>query len=159
MLRLSRAEAGTEAMQRVAEQIRKGAMAFLRIEYSILAGFVLFMFIGLVAFLPAGGLRMGVSFLLGAVSSGAAGWIGMRTATAASVRTTHAAMDELAGALRVAFSSGSVMGLWVVALGTLGITVLYVAFGGLEGSGLMASDYLFGFSLGASSIALFARVG
>ena len=159
MLKLSRAEAGTEAMQRVAGQIRKCAMAFLRIEYSFLALFVLLMFVGLITFLPSGGLRMGVSFLLGAVSSAAAGWIGMRTATTASVRTTHAARNELAGALRVAFSSGSVMGLWVVALGTLGITVLYVAFGGLNGSGLMASDHLFGFSLGASSIALFARVG
>ena len=159
MLRLSRADVGTEAMQRVSEQIRKCAMAFLRIEYSILAVFVLLMFIGLVAFLPAGGLGMGVSFLLGAVSSAVAGWIGMRTATTASVRTTQAARSELASALRVAFSSGSVMGLWVVALGTLGVTLLYIAFGGLKGSGLMASDYLFGFSLGASSIALFARVG
>ena len=65
MLRLSRADVGTEAMQRVSEQIRKCAMAFLRIEYSILAVFVLLMFIGLVAFLPAGGLGMGVSFLVG----------------------------------------------------------------------------------------------
>ncbi len=159
MLRVSRAEAGTETMQRIAEQIRKGAMAFLRIEYSILSVFVVGMFLVLAVFLPAGGLRVALSFLLGAAASAATGLVGMRTATRAAVRTTNAARVGLAGALRVAFSSGAVMGLSVVALGTLGITVLYTTFGGLEGSGALASDQLFGFSLGASSIALFARVG
>ncbi len=159
MVRVNRADAGTDVMRSIAERIRKGAMAFLRIEYSILSAFVLIMFIVLAVFLPAGGLQVALSFLIGAVASGTAGWVGMRTATQAAVRTTHAARTDLAGALRVAFSSGQVMGLSVVALGTLGITGLYVVFGGLEGDGPMASDYLFGFSLGASSIALFARVG
>ena len=83
----------------------------------------------------------------------------MRTATGAGVRTTNAAKTSLSAALDVAFSSGAVMGLTVVALGTLGISVLYFAFGGLDDNGPTAIEALFGFSLGASSIALFARVG
>ena len=157
--RIDRADAGTEKMQRIAAQIRQGAMAFLRIEYTTLAGFVAVMFVILAVFLPRGGIWIGLSFLVGAVASATAGWIGMRTATSAGVRTTHAARTGLAPALRVAFSSGSVMGLTAVALGTAGITALYYAFGGLEGKGLQASGYIFGFSLGASLIALFARVG
>ncbi|MFQ5777511.1 MAG: sodium-translocating pyrophosphatase [Terriglobia bacterium] len=157
--RIDRADAGTEKMQRIAAQIRQGAMAFLRIEYTALAGFVAVMFVILATFLPRGGLFIGLSFLLGAVASATAGWVGMRTATKAAVRTTHAARTGLAPALRVAFSSGSVMGLTAVALGTAGITVLYYAFGGLAGKGPQASGYIFGFSLGASLIALFARVG
>ncbi|MFB3126704.1 MAG: sodium-translocating pyrophosphatase [Candidatus Acidiferrales bacterium] len=156
--RIDRADAGTDKMQRIAAQIRSGAMAFLRIEYTALAGFVAVMFVVLWAFLPQG-RYIAVSFLLGAVASATAGWIGMRTATSAGVRTTHAARTGLAAALRVAFSSGAVMGLTVVALGTAGITTLYYAFGGLEGQGKEASGYIFGFSLGASLIALFARVG
>ena len=156
---IDRAEAGTEKMRRIAAQIRSGAMAFLRVEYTALAAFVAAMFIVLTLFLPQGGLYIASSFLLGAVSSAAAGWIGMRTATNAAVRTTHAARTGLAPALRVAFSSGAVMGLTAVALGTTGISVLYYLFGGLSGQGAQASTYLFGFSLGASSIALFARVG
>ena len=156
---IDRAEAGTEKMQRIAAQIRSGAMAFLRVEYTALAAFVAAMFIVLTLFLPQGGLYIASSFLLGAVSSAAAGWIGMRTATNAAVRTTHAARTGLAPALRVAFSSGAVMGLTAVALGTAGISVLYYLFGGLSSQGAQASTYIFGFSLGASSIALFARVG
>ena len=150
---------GTETMQRIAALIRAGAMAFLRTEYTVLAGFVGVMFVILVLFLPQTALLTGVSFLVGATLSATAGWIGMRTATGAAVRTTHAATTSLASALRVAFSSGAVMGLTVVALGTLGVAVLYVAYGGLDGSGRTAIEALFGFSLGASSIALFARVG
>jgi len=102
-----------------------------------------------------------LSFLVGAGLSAAAGWVGMRTATGAAVRTTQAATISMASALRVAFSSGAVMGLTVVALGTFGISALYYAFGGLSGgaAGRSAVGSLFGFSLGASSIALFARVG
>ena len=150
---------GTERMQRIAALIRSGAMAFLKTEYTVLAGFVTVMFIVLVAFLPGNALRTGVAFLAGALLSASAGWVGMRTATSAAVRTTHAAKESLSSALRVAFSSGAVMGLTVVALGTLGIAVLYVAYGGLAGAGAAAVESLFGFSLGASSIALFARVG
>ena len=150
---------GSEAMRRIAGLIRAGAMAFLRTEYTVLAGFVGVMFVILVLFLPQTALLTGVSFLVGAVLSATAGWIGMHTATGAAVRTTQAATTSLASALRVAFSSGAVMGLTVVALGTLGIAVLYFAYGGLAGSGRTAIEALFGFSLGASSIALFARVG
>ena len=151
---------GTEQMQRIAALIRSGAMAFLKTEYSVLAGFVAVMFIILVLFLPGNSMRTGIAFLVGAVLSASAGWIGMRTATGAAVRTTHAATESLSSALRIAFSSGAVMGLTVVALGTSGISVLYFLFsGGLVGDGASAVASLFGFSLGASSIALFARVG
>ena len=148
--------AGTEQMQRIAALIRSGAMAFLKTEYTVLSGFVAAMFVVLWVFLS--GLTA-IAFLVGALLSASAGWIGMRTATGAAVRTTHAATESLSSALRVAFSSGAVMGLTVVALGTLGIAVLYYLFGGLSGAGASAVDSLFGFSLGASSIALFARVG
>jgi K(+)-stimulated pyrophosphate-energized sodium pump len=150
---------GSDEMQRIAALIRSGAMAFLRTEYSVLAGFVAVMFIILVLFLPQTAWLTGVSFLVGAVLSATAGWVGMRTATGAGVRTTNAAKTSLSAALDVAFSSGAVMGLTVVALGTLGISVLYFAFGGLDDNGPTAIEALFGFSLGASSIALFARVG
>jgi K(+)-stimulated pyrophosphate-energized sodium pump len=149
---------GTEVMQRIAALIRSGAMAFLRTEYTVLAGFVAAMFVILALFLDQG-LLIGLSFLVGAALSATAGWIGMRTATGAAVRTTQAAKSSLANALRVAFSSGAVMGLTVVALGTIGIAGLYFAYGGLSGRGAEAVELLFGFSLGASSIALFARVG
>ena len=157
--RINNRDPGSDEMQRIAALIRSGAMAFLRTEYSVLAGFVAVMFIILVLFLPQTALLTGVSFLVGAVLSATAGWIGMRTATAAGVRTTNAAKTSLSAALDVAFSSGAVMGLTVVALGTLGISVLYFAFGGLDDNGPTAIEALFGFSLGASSIALFARVG
>ena len=157
--RINGHEPGTERMQRIAALIRSGAMAFLKTEYTVLAGFVGVMFLVLVTLLPGDSLLTGVAFLAGAVLSAAAGWIGMRTATAAAVRTTHAATTSLSSALRVAFSSGAVMGLTVVALGTLGIALLYFLYGGLSGAGASAVESLFGFSLGASSIALFARVG
>ena len=150
---------GTEVMQRIAALIRSGAMAFLRTEYTVLAGFVGLMFVILVLFLPENALLTGVSFLIGSSLSAIAGWVGMRTATGAAVRTTFAATTGLAPALRVAFSSGAVMGLTVVALGTSGVAILYYLFGGLSGNGPIAIEQLFGFSLGASSIALFARVG
>jgi len=152
-------DAGTETMKRIAALIRAGAMAFLKVEYSVLSVFVLIMVVLLAAFLPVHGIGTALSFVVGASLSALAGWIGMRTATTAAVRTTHAAHTGLAGALRVAFSSGAVMGLTVVALGTAGLTTMYWYFGGLSGAGETAVAQLFGFSLGASSIALFARVG
>ena len=152
-------DAGDERMQKIAALIRSGAMAFLRVEYTVLAGFVAGMFVILAVFLPRSGVSTAAAFLVGAVLSATAGWIGMRTATGAAVRTTQAARTSLAGALHVAFSSGAVMGLTVVALGTLGITILYSLFGGLGEDGALAVESLFGLSLGASSIALFARVG
>ena len=157
--RINRFDAGSERMQQIAALIRSGAMAFLKTEYSVLAVFVVVVFGILVAFLPGNSLLVGVSFLLGAILSATAGWVGMRTATGAAVRTTAAAQTSLAGALQVAFSSGAVMGLTVVSLGTLGITLLYLLYGGLSGDGPAAAAALFGLSFGASSIALFARVG
>ena len=157
--RINGHEPGDERMQRIAALIRSGAMAFLKTEYTVLAAFVGVMFVVLVTLLPGDSLLTGVAFLAGAVLSATAGWIGMRTATSAAVRTTHAATTSLSAALRVAFSSGAVMGLTVVALGTLGIALLYFLYGGLSGAGAGAVESLFGFSLGASSIALFARVG
>jgi len=156
---ISAQDAGTDQMKRISALIRAGAMAFLKVEYSVLAVFVLIM-VGLLAgFLPEHGVGTALSFVVGASLSALAGWVGMRTATTAAVRTTNAARTGLAGALRVAFSSGAVMGLTVVALGTAGLTTMYWVFGGLAGQGELAVAQLFGFSLGASSIALFARVG
>ena len=156
---INQRDAGNERMQSIAALIRSGAMAFLRVEYSVLAVFVGVMFIVLAVFLPRSGMTTAISFLVGAVLSASAGWVGMRTATSAAVRTTQAAKTSLGSALRVAFCSGAVMGLTVVALGTLGIAILYSTFGGLDGAGAAAIESLFGLSLGASSIALFARVG
>ena len=151
--------AGSKQMQQISALIRQGAMAFLQTEYKVLAVFVVVMFGVLVVFLPGDSLLIGLSFLVGAFLSAAAGWVGMRTATGAAVRTTAAAQTSLAGALQVAFSSGAVMGMTVVALGTLGISLLYWLYGGLDGQGPSAIASLLGMSLGASSIALFARVG
>ena len=156
---INRRDAGSERMQQIAALIRSGAMAFLKTEYSVLAIFVAVVFVILVAFLPGNPLLVGISFLVGAALSATAGWVGMRTATGAAVRTTAAAQTSLASALQVAFSSGAVMGMTVVALGTLGIAVLYFLYGGLSGDGQSAAAALFGLSFGASSIALFARVG
>lgn len=159
MIAIDRMDPGNETMRRIAATIQAGAMAFLRVEYTTLLVFVVLMFAAIALFLPNAGLPTAWSFLAGAGCSALAGWIGMRTATNAGVRTTQAARDGLGAALRVAFSAGAVMGMTVVALGLAGITALYVAFGGLDGNGLAASQNIFGFSLGASSIALFARVG
>jgi K(+)-stimulated pyrophosphate-energized sodium pump len=153
--RINAADRGTDAMIRISDQIRAGAMAFLRTEYTYLAVFVVVVFVLLGVFIPDHGWGTAVSFAIGATASGVAGWIGMRTATAAAVRTTQAARTSLSSALTIAFSSGAVMGLTVVALGVAGITLLYVVFGRTS----VAADTIFGFSLGASSIALFARVG
>ena len=160
--KINRADMGTDVMQKISGQIRQGAMAFLRTEYTYLAIFVAVVAVLLGQFLPDHGWQTAASFVLGALASAIAGWVGMRTATSAAVRTTEAAKTSLSSALSVAFSSGAVMGLTVVALGTAGIAALYMFWGGLgdeAGAGKNAADIIFGFSLGASSIALFARVG
>ncbi|NRA97704.1 MAG: sodium-translocating pyrophosphatase, partial [Planctomycetes bacterium] len=153
--KISAADPGSEKMVKISGQIRAGAMAFLKTEYTYLAGFVAVVFLLLWLGLPGNGLGTAVSFVIGACASASAGWIGMRTATTAAVRTTNAARTSLSAALSVAFSSGAVMGLIVVALGVAGITLLYWYFGMTQD----AAKTIFGFSLGASSIALFARVG
>ncbi|MEE2713672.1 MAG: sodium-translocating pyrophosphatase, partial [Planctomycetota bacterium] len=153
--KINAADPGSEKMVKISAQIRAGAMAFLKTEYTYLAGFVAVVFLLLWGGLPGNALGTAVSFVIGACASASAGWIGMRTATSAAVRTTQAARTSLSSALDVAFSSGAVMGLIVVALGVAGITLLY-AFFDMDKN---AADTIFGFSLGASSIALFARVG
>ncbi len=147
-LYINREKVGNNAMKEISEAIRKGAMAFLMREYKILVLFVIIVGILLALFID---WRIAVSFVFGSLFSGIAGFVGMRIATKANVRTTNAAQKGLRRALKIAFSSGLVMGLTVVSLGLLGVTVLYMVFGDLE--------LVYGFAFGASSIALFARVG
>ena len=161
-------EVGTEKMAGIAKNITDGAMSFLRAEYSILFIFV----IAVAALLGYGATTQGdasspliaLSFVLGALCSGLAGFIGMKVATKANVRTTNAARTGLAQALEVAFAGGSVMGMGVVGLGVLGLSILFIVYGNMWGLGTAADitkviTVLTGFSFGASSIALFARVG
>jgi len=167
---------GTPEMQVIARRIQEGAMAFLRTEYTWLAGFVVIVAILLGGANALGSLEAGqtpviaLSFVLGAIASGLAGFIGMRIATFANVRTTFAARKGLTAALAVAFSGGSVMGFTVVGLALLGLGLLYIGylagasvlFPGIAGEGAqlgLVLNALTGFSMGASSIALFARVG
>ncbi|MCY3613922.1 MAG: sodium-translocating pyrophosphatase [Bacteroidetes bacterium] len=157
---------GTEKMIEIAGYIARGAQAFLRREYRVLSIFVCSVAVILAVTGLMGGADLGrspliaVSFLVGAVCSGAAGFVGMRVATKANVRTTNAARTGLSDALSIAFSGGLVMGLCVVGLGILGLAGLFLAYSGLtDWSTIKVIDVISGFSLGASSIALFARVG
>jgi len=160
---------GTEQMQEIAKATQDGAMAFLKREYTVLFFFVVVVFLAIGIFLKdGGGWWTALCFVYGAFSSALAGFIGMRVATRSAVRTTEAAKTGLARALTVAFSSGAVMGFTVVGLGLLGVVLLSLLMSNLEALGVgsdLAIDKskwiepLFGFSFGASSIALFARVG
>ena len=146
--------AGTDKMQSIAHEIELGAMTFLKAEYSKLFIFVLVV-AGLLFF--SFGWQTSTSFILGALCSGMAGFIGMKAATKSNVRTAMAAKEKgLAGALYIAFNGGAVMGLSVASLGLLGLGVVYYFFS--EG-GAQFSSIISGFSMGASSIALFARIG
>lgn len=156
---------GDAKMARIAKNISDGAMSFLKAEYRILSIFVvavavLLYFKGSVE--PGSHGIVALSFVVGAVCSALAGFIGMRVATKANVRTTQAARTSLGKALEVAFAGGSVMGLGVVGLGVLGLSGLFMIYQniwpGAENLSLVL-NVLSGFSLGASSIALFARVG
>jgi len=153
---------GTETMKEIASSISEGARAFLRTEYRILGIFVVAV-AALLAFANAGNedssWLVAVSFVIGALCSGTAGFIGMNVATKANVRTTNAARTGLAQALNVAFSGGLVMGLSVVGLGLLGLGGLFIVYSQMEWEMIRVINVLSGFSLGASSIALFARVG
>ena len=149
---VSKQDAGTDRMKEIAASINEGAKAFLFAEYKILAIFIVVLFLAIGLFLGENSWITAVCFLCGALFSILAGYIGMNVATKANVRTANAARTSgMNKALSVAFSGGSVMGMCVVGLGLLGASVLYMIIGKL--------DVLFGFSLGASSIALFARVG
>ncbi len=157
-------DAGDATMKDIAEQIQTGAMAFLKAEYRVLAIFVVVV-AGLLALANMGEGRspiIAVSFVVGALASAAAGWFGMKVATDANVRTTAAAREGLAPALNVAFNGGAVMGMTVVGLAIIGLGGLYILYttsGMFEGNLALAINVLTGFSMGASSIALFARVG
>jgi K(+)-stimulated pyrophosphate-energized sodium pump len=164
---VSKQEVGTEKMRKIADHISVGAMAFLRSEYKVLAIFVVAVAV-LLAFKGANEANssalVALSFIVGAICSALAGFLGMRVATKANVRTTNAARKSLGSALEVAFGGGSVMGMGVVALGVLGLSVLFIIYSNIFGLGDKDSvstvlNVLAGFSLGASSIALFARVG
>ena len=149
---VSKQDAGTERMKEIAASINEGAKAFLFAEYKILAIFIVVLFLAIGLFLRENSWITAVCFLCGALFSILAGYVGMNVATKANVRTANAARTSgMNKALSVAFSGGSVMGMCVVGLGLLGASVLYMIIGKL--------GVLFGFSLGASSIALFARVG
>ena len=147
-LRISKAETGTKEMVEISNAVREGAMTFLKREYTYLAIFVviLFVVIGFLLNWPTA-----ISFLIGAIFSALAGYVGMRVATMANVRTTQAARKSINPALALAFSSGTVMGMMVAGLGLLGVGVLFIILGD--------PDMVNGYALGASSIALFARVG
>lgn len=159
---------GDEKMVRIADSIADGAMSFLKAEYSVLAIFVIVV-AGLLGWAgnnqgEASSPLVALSFVLGAFCSALAGYIGMKVATKANVRTTNAARTGLGTALEVAFAGGSVMGMGVVGLGVLGLSVLFLVYSIMFGVGTEASltrviTVLTGFSFGASSIALFARVG
>ncbi|MCG6925197.1 MAG: sodium-translocating pyrophosphatase [Acidobacteria bacterium] len=164
-LYVNQQDSGTERMAEISSYIREGAIAFLKREYSVLAVFAIVVAILLfVANYQNGTQLVGVSFIVGAVCSGLAGVFGMRVATRANVRTAAAARESLTSALNVAFSGGTVMGMSVVGLGVLGLSTLFVVYAHHFGTGLdvmqnSVLQVLSGFSLGASSIALFARVG
>jgi K(+)-stimulated pyrophosphate-energized sodium pump len=162
---VTRQEVGTERMAAIAKHIQVGAMAFLRAEYKILAIFVAVLAV-LLGFKGQAETNsnafVALSFVMGAFCSGLAGYLGMVVATKANVRTTNAARTSLGKALEVAFGGGSVMGMGVVGLGVLGLSglfLLYNEFLGPDWGIAEVLNVLAGFSLGASSIALFARVG
>jgi len=159
---IAKQDPGNERMIEIGRAVREGAMAFLTREYKILSVFVvavaILLFIGNQA---QGTSLVAVSFIVGALCSGLAGFFGMRVATLANNRTTNAARNSLNDALIVAFNGGSVMGMSVVGLGVIGISILFYAYGGLsrEAPLPMVMTLVSGFAMGASSIALFARVG
>ncbi len=161
---VNKQDPGNEKMVEIGRAVREGAMAFLAREYRVLGIFVAVVAVLLFVFYRGQGTELiAVSFVVGAVCSGIAGFIGMRVATAANHRTTEAARSSLNAALNVAFSGGTVMGMGVVGLGVIGLSGLWIAYGGsaaTEGAALnKVVQLISGFSLGASSIALFARVG
>ncbi|MBT7373473.1 MAG: sodium-translocating pyrophosphatase [Candidatus Marinimicrobia bacterium] len=153
---------GTSRMKQIGASIAGGAMAFLKAEYRVLAVFVIAVAV-LLSIANSGKADssplIALSFVVGAFASAFAGFLGMKVATKANTRTTNAARTSLAQALNVAFTGGSVMGLSVVGLGVLGLGGLFIFYSSHFDSMDVTLNVLSGFSLGASSIALFARVG
>lgn len=167
---INKQDAGEERMATIAKYIREGAMAFLKAEYRILAIFVVVagILLGVVSsVVESTHWMIVVAFVIGAVFSALAGNIGMRIATAANVRTTQAARTSLINALKVSFGGGTVMGLGVAGLAVFGLSIFFIVFLAMFVTGkasfydemTMTLEALAGFSLGAESIALFARVG
>ena len=163
---VTKQEIGTERMGTIATNIADGAMSFLKAEYRVLSIFVLSVAIllGATANAETSSPLVALSFVLGAICSALAGFIGMRVATKANVRTTNAARTGLSKALEVAFAGGAVMGLGVVGLGLLGLGTLIAGYSNMWGFSDVDQvnkviTVVTGFSFGASSIALFARVG
>ncbi|MCW9098383.1 MAG: sodium-translocating pyrophosphatase, partial [Ignavibacteriaceae bacterium] len=163
---INRKDPGTDKMKKIASHISEGAMAFLKSEYKVLSVFVVCVAILLAVSADPhdSSPLVAVSFIVGALCSALAGFIGMRVATKANVRTTNAARTSLGKALEIAFAGGSVMGMAVVGLGVLGLGFLFLVYGDLFGVDNVTDlnrviTVITGFSFGASSIALFARVG
>jgi K(+)-stimulated pyrophosphate-energized sodium pump len=166
---VSKQDAGTDRMKEISKHIAEGAMAFLKAEWRILSYFVIIVAILLAVMAssnPNSHWAIALAFIVGAVFSATAGYIGMRVATKANVRTAHAARTSLSKALSVSFTGGSVMGLGVAGLAVLGLGSLFLILKTVFGAGSVDSaemlrtiEVLTGFSLGAESIALFARVG
>lgn len=148
--RINRMDIGSDRMKEISTYIQEGAMAFLTREYKAISIFAVIFFVILIV-TPGLGWETAISFLVGALFSVSAGYFGMRVATKANVRTANAARSGMNKALSIAFSGGAVMGMSVVGLGVLGIGVLYYIFNDMS--------IVTGFGLGASSIALFGRVG
>lgn len=164
---IAKQDVGTEKMERISSNIASGAMAFLKAEYKVLSIFVILVAIllGLQGSMnpQTSSPLLALSFVVGALCSGLAGFVGMRVATKANVRTTQAARSNLGQGLNVAFAGGSVMGLCVVGLGVLGLSLLFILYENLFGNSIeninQVLTVITSFSFGASSIALFARVG
>ena len=162
-------DAGDDRMKEISGYIADGAMAFLKAEYKVLGGFVAIasiLLLGLSLSSERSHWLIVVAFIIGAFFSALAGFIGMKIATKANVRTTQAAKTSLSQALKVSFTGGSVMGMGVAGLAVLGLGSLFIIFftlfvkGDVNGADMeRALEVLTGFSLGAESIALFARVG
>lgn len=153
---VKRYPAGEEKVRHIAEQIHRGAMTFMRREYSLLAIFALVLLVLIFLFDEHLGWRTGIAFGAGALASAFAGWIGMYTATKANVRTTTAAQTKgAAAALSAAFFGGSIMGLAVASLGLLGLGLVYFFFGDIPEH----VHHIHGFGMGASTVAIFSRVG
>ncbi|HCR54411.1 MAG TPA: sodium-translocating pyrophosphatase [Saprospiraceae bacterium] len=158
---VTKQDPGNPRMQQIGANIAKGAMAFLRAEYKLLSIFVIAVAIllGISGTTEGSHPLVALSFIIGALCSALAGFIGMKVATKANIRTTSAARKSLGKALEVAFAGGSVMGLGVVGLGVLGLGGLFAIYNNMDWDINKVITVLTGFSFGASSIALFARVG
>lgn len=167
---VNKQDAGTDKMQSISKSIQEGAMAFLKAEYKVLVVFVIIASIalfGISMYVPTTHWLIVIAFIFGAIFSAIAGNIGMRIATKANVRTTQAARTSLPQALKVSFAGGTVMGLGVAGLAVLGLSIFFLIFikmfitedGDFYAEMIKVLEALAGFSLGAESIALFARVG